>query len=104
MEVTLLPRDILTLMETMPKLVKDEEETEGPRKCDCAGLAYRNNLDTTRDYKIIGKSGCKICRGSGFITTCSICEGAGVFASKVCVNCTGRGKVRADNPGRWIKA
>lgn len=67
------------------------------QRCVCSQLAYRNNNDGKRDYKIIGKSTCRICRGSGYVKRCDKCNGAGIFDSKVCPPCYGNGKVRCEN-------
>ena len=67
-------------------------------KCACARIAYRNNNDGTRDYKTIGKSSCRICRGSGWVAVCSECENAGMVNGKICVKCGGSGRVRREGP------
>jgi DnaJ-class molecular chaperone len=69
-------------------------------KCVCAQLAYRNNFDGSRDYKVIGKPRCPICRGSGWVRVCRICIGAGIHNSQRCVQCDGNGKVRQEEPNR----
>ena len=66
------------------------------QKCTCAQTAYRNNLDGSRDYKTVGKSSCKVCRGSGWVKVCEQCNGAGVFNSERCLPCDGNGKVRVE--------
>lgn len=66
------------------------------QKCVCAQTAYRNNLDGSRDFKVVGKPSCQICRGSGWVEACEECEGCGIFNSKVCYGCGGCGKVRVE--------
>lgn len=66
------------------------------QKCVCAQTGYRNNLDGTRDYKVVGKSSCLVCRGSGWVKVCVDCEGAGMFNNKPCYTCHGNGKVRVE--------
>jgi len=76
------------------------------QQCVCAQTAYRNNLDGTRDYKVVGKSKCQICRGSGWVAKCNQCDGSGIFKlnmadlpvpySDRCQKCDGNGKVRVE--------
>ena len=72
------------------------------RRCECAQVVFRNNLDSTRDYMILGDKKCRTCRGSGFIETCPDCDGAGVASSAICARCGGPGKIRAENSGKFI--
>ena len=65
------------------------------KKCTCNFVAYRNNFDGTRDYKLVGKPSCRVCRGSGWVETCPECDGTGMLNSLPCEKCGGHGKVRA---------
>jgi DnaJ-class molecular chaperone len=67
-------------------------------KCVCASLGYRNNNDGSRDYKVIGRGSCRVCRGSGWVRKCEDCEGTGIFNSKPCYYCGGNGKRRQEGP------
>ncbi len=69
-------------------------------QCKCAGIAYRNNNDGSRDYKVKGDPKCGICHGSGYFDTCNECDGAGIFNSKLCYRCGGKGKVRVEAPAQ----
>jgi RecJ-like exonuclease len=69
-----------------------------PFRCACAQMAYRNNTDGTRDYKVVGKTSCKVCRGSGWVAVCSKCENAGIVCGEICSTCCGRGRVRKEGP------
>jgi hypothetical protein len=66
------------------------------QQCSCARQAYRNNLNGSRDYKIVGLSSCRICRGSGWVKTCEQCSGAGIFKNDRCEKCNGYGKLRVE--------
>jgi DnaJ-class molecular chaperone len=72
--------------------------------CSCAGLAYRNRYDGSRDYKVIGRPGCKVCRGSGWIRKCPACDGTGILRPQSdpqrCPGCDGYGKCRQEEPDK----
>jgi hypothetical protein len=69
-------------------------------KCKCAQIAYRNNLDGSRDFMTIGKSSCKICRGSGWVCFCLRCAGSGISKNERCIECDGHGKKRQEGTDR----
>lgn len=60
--------------------------------CTCADLRFRNNGDGSRDFKVIGKTKCQICRGRGKVTQCGKCEGAGLVLGNRCPDCNGSGR------------
>jgi DnaJ-class molecular chaperone len=66
------------------------------QRCTCSYLAYRNNNDGKRDYKVAGKSSCRICRGSGWVKVCVACNGAGILNNERHFTCGGNGKVRVE--------
>ena len=68
-------------------------------QCKCAGIGIRVFAGTT-DYKVMGDPKCGICRGSGFFDVCPQCEGAGIFESKLCFKCGGKGKIRLEPPAK----
>lgn len=61
------------------------------QKCSCAHDWYRNNTDGTRDFIVKGNSRCPKCHGSGYVSICEDCSGAGVVNSAKCAACGGCG-------------
>ncbi len=60
-------------------------------ECSCAQTYYRNNHDGTQDFIKKGQSRCLKCHGSGYVSMCVECGGAGVAKNARCAACGGCG-------------
>jgi DnaJ-class molecular chaperone len=62
------------------------------RRCTCSNVMVRDNDDGTRDFKVVGKTGCLKCRSYGYVKTCNSCDGTGMLPkSGKCGECCGTG-------------
>lgn len=61
--------------------------------CKCAHVIQKKSPEGDYQPVKVGRPKCPICRGTGRVKTCTICDGCGMVRSAICEPCAGLGKV-----------